>query len=36
LRLFNEAGEFVAPVAMGALLEAITTYGFDRRPGGNR
>jgi len=35
-QVFNEAGEFVAPVAKSALPQAITTYGFDRRPGVNR
>ena len=35
-QVFNKAGEFVAAVAASALPQAITTYGFDRRPGVNR
>lgn len=35
-QVFNEAGEFLAPVAASALPQAITAYGFDQRPGVNR
>lgn len=35
-QVFNKAGEFVAAVAASALPQAITTYGFDSRPGIHR
>ena len=35
-QVFDSNGEFVAAVAASALPQAITAYGFDRRPGVNR